>query len=404
MEERPDRIDVLGKRTERLWAFRGRLLDPDEDPVLKQITADAASDLHMTASAVSLVLERLQYFRAATGLDSMTQISRSTDRDMSICQYVVRDGVSVMVTDTTADERVPGDMVKRGIRAYLGHPLHVGGEVVGALCVFGETPREFSAGERDVLLRHAGRADLRLAELSAEQRGALGAETLLRAATRPVFQELRNALWQLTMSIDEIRIAAVEAQRLSALINAGVLHTDGHAVDLGELGGATEAAAHIHMLVDEAQVSSQRLQTGLFALEAAAQRKGFTADLKLIISSAQKLADHYLKLVGGLDAVGMESAVVDASPGAATTQIATALAVLAEALLTAHVIDGKIVATVDVRDDRVVLRLTSRLQPALVASTSKHLRDLIGTSAASIGVDGSTLCLSFAPGHEDGVE
>src|ERR1700710_1736297 len=124
----PDRIDVLGKRPERLAAFRGRLLDPDEDPVLKQITADAATDLHMTASAVSLVLERLQYFRAATGLDSMTRITRSTDRDMSICQYVVRDGAPVTTTDTSKDERGPGDMVKRGVRAYLGQPLHVGGE------------------------------------------------------------------------------------------------------------------------------------------------------------------------------------------------------------------------------------------------------------------------------------
>src|ERR1700753_2023650 len=123
----PDRIDVLGKRPERLAAFRGRLLDPDEDPVLKQITADAASDLQMTASAVSLVLERLQYFRAATGLDHLTQVTRSTDRDMSICQYVVRDGAAVMVAATTKDDRVPGDMVKRGVRAYLGLPLHVGG-------------------------------------------------------------------------------------------------------------------------------------------------------------------------------------------------------------------------------------------------------------------------------------
>jgi hypothetical protein len=334
----------------------------------------------------------------------MSLLARSTDRDMSICQYVVRDGAAVMVTDTSKDERVPGDLVKRGVRAYLGQPLHVGGEVVGALCVFGEAPRQFSESDRDVLARHAGRADLRLAELSAEQRGALGAETLLRAATRPVFQELRNALWQLTMSIDEIRVAAVEAQRLSALINAGVLHTDGHAVDLGELGGATEAAAHIHMLVDEAQLSSQRLQTGLFALEAAAQRKGFTADLKVVISSAQKLADHYLKLVGGLDAAGMQTAVVDASPGAATSQIATALAVLAEALVTAHVTDGKIVATVNRRDDRVVLRLDSRLSPDLVASTSQHLRDLIGTSAGSLGVEGSALCLSFAPGQESEVD
>ena len=369
----PDRIDVPGKRPERLAAFRGRLLDPDEDPVLKQITAEAAADLHMMASAVSLVLERLQYFRAATGLDSMPAITGSTDRDL-----------------------------KRGVRAYLGQPLHVAGEVVGALCVFGDEPREFTGAERATLARHAVRADLRLTELSAEQRGALGAETLLRAATKPVFQELRNALWQLTMSIDEIRVAAGEAQRLSALVNAGVLHTDGHAVDLGELGGATEAAAHIHMLVDEAQLSSQRLQNGLFALEAAAQRKGFTADLKAVISSAQKLADHYLKLVGGLDAQAIEPTIVDASPGAATTQIASALAVLAEALLTAHVLDGKIVAGVDQRADRVVLRLESRLAPAILAATAEHLRELIGSSAtASVGIEGTALCLFFASGRAD---
>jgi putative methionine-R-sulfoxide reductase with GAF domain len=382
----PERLDLLEGRVLRHPGVRGRLLDPDEDPILKAIAVEAASELRARSASVSLLYEKKQLLKGAfPGSEE-----RLVDRDRGMCQLVVRDRCTVEINDTATDPRPLPDGL-RALGAYLGQPLHVEGEVVGALGVCDPTPRSFSDAEKAALAKLAERAEWRLAELSAEQRGAVGAEELLRAATRPVFQDLRNALWQLTMSIDEIREAAHEAQGLATLVSG----SEKLAFDIGN---AAEAAAHIRMLVDEAQSSMQRIEHGLFALEQAAQKKGQSCNLVSVMASAQRLAGHYLKLIGGMESRALTPEIVDASPGAATTQIATALAILAEALIAAHETNGKLVATTE-RGERIVLRLSSQLAPQAVTNAVDHLRELLGASATAIvGAEGASLTLSFAHG------
>jgi GAF domain len=390
----PERVDVLEGRALQHPGLRGRLLDPDEDPVLQRLAAEAASGLGAPSATVSLLFERKQLLKGAfnPGVEE-----RLRDRDQGMCQYVVRDRATVEFSDTKTDPRPLPDAL-RSTGSYLGQPLHVDGEVVGALCVFDPRPRSFTALERAALAKLAERVDLRLAELSAEQRGAVGAEELLRAATRPVFQELRNALWQLTMSIDEIRESAHDAQRLAAMVSSGGL---GDKLSF-DIGNAAEAAAHIRMLADEAHGSAARIEHGLFALEAAAQRKGLSSNLVAVLSSAQRLADHYLKLIGGLEARAVMPEIIGASPGAATTQIATALAILAEALIAAHEVHGKLVASTLASGERIALRLTSQLTAEQVAKAAEHLRVLLGASAtAVVAGEGSTLTLSFTRGSAE---
>jgi len=88
-----DRIDVLGQRPERLTVFRGRVLESADDLVLDAIAAEAAAELKAPACLVSLVLDRLQIFRASVGLaGSGPSITRpiATSRSVSTWSAIAR--------------------------------------------------------------------------------------------------------------------------------------------------------------------------------------------------------------------------------------------------------------------------------------------------------------------------
>lgn len=389
----PDRIDILGSRPERAAAFRGRVLDSPDDPVLDGIAAEAASELKAPTCLVSLVLDRLQIFRASSGLAGLLALDRATDRDLSICQYVVRDRAMVAVADTHTDPRVPGLTARNpDLGAYLGAPVQIGGEVVGSLCIIDRAPRQFDAGERATLTRHAERVSARLEELAATRRGSDGAAALLRAATRPTFQDLRNALWQLSLSLDQIRIAAAEAQRLSALLGAKVILPDGAAADLSSLSGAGQAVRELQSLADGAQEALQRTQEGVLALEAASQREGSSADLAVAAEAAARLAGHYTRLVHGVGGLPLPSTLVQAPPGTAILSIAMALSTVSQALLDAGRA-GPLQLSCAARGDRMVLRIAGA-EP-VAERVAPELRRLAGAGVVAVEIEGGALCLFY---------
>ena len=388
----PDRIDVLGSRPERLAAFRGRVLDSADDPILDGIAAEAAAELKAPACLVSLILDRLQIFRASAGLSGQRTIDRATDRALSLCQYVVRDREMVAVDNTHTDPRVPGLSARNpDVGAYLGAPVQVAGEVVGSLCVIDRSPRKFDAGERAALTRHAQRVSTRLEELAAMRRGSEDAASLLRAATRPTFQDLRNALWQLSLSLDQIRVASVEAQRLSSLVGAQVILPDGSVADLSALTGAAQAVRDLQTLSDGAQEALQRTQDGVLALEAASQRQGSSTDLAVAAEAAARLAGHYTRLVLGVRGLPLASTLVEAPPGAAILQIATALSTVSQALLDAGRA-GPLQLSCATQGDRVVLRIAGAA--AVVEQAAGELRRLAGAGVA-VEIEDDLLCLVY---------
>ena len=121
--ELEDSIDALGHRPDRHRAFTSGLLAEAEDEILQSIVEEASRDLSMPIALVNLVLEEIQYFKAHYGLPPELAASRGTARDVSFCQFVVRDGVLFEVTDAKEDLRVPQHLVKNfNIQSYLGVP------------------------------------------------------------------------------------------------------------------------------------------------------------------------------------------------------------------------------------------------------------------------------------------
>lgn len=193
MSEFKDSIDALGSRPDRHGAFTGELLARAEDDVLQSIVEEAARNLSMPIALVNLVLQEIQFFKAHYGLPLDLAAAQGTKRDVSFCQFVVRDGQPFEVTNAEQDIRVPQHLVKHhGIRSYLGMPIQVNDVIVGSLCVIDTKPREFSKEERQTLKKLSDLVNARLIELGKRQEH-LSAFLVGQAAT-PALTELRQAL------------------------------------------------------------------------------------------------------------------------------------------------------------------------------------------------------------------
>jgi signal transduction protein with GAF and PtsI domain len=151
----------------RLAKFSGPILQLDADGELEDCVKEASTRADSPLALVTFVMSKIQLFRAAVGLPPELDASRATSRCDSFCQFVVESDEPFIVTDAKNDARVPQTMVERyGIMAYLGVPIHVGGQPLGSLCVADATPRTWSPGLVDELAVIAARVSARLEEMS----------------------------------------------------------------------------------------------------------------------------------------------------------------------------------------------------------------------------------------------
>lgn len=130
--------------TERLAALeRYRLLDSPEEQVFDDIAALAAALIDVPVALVSLVDRDRQWFKAHHGLDL-----QETSRTESFCAWAVYDNATLVVEDTSKDDRFVGNPLtegEQGIRFYAGVPLRTADDLVlGTLCVIDTVPRELS--------------------------------------------------------------------------------------------------------------------------------------------------------------------------------------------------------------------------------------------------------------------
>lgn len=191
--ELKDSIDALGYQPKRHSVFTKDLLAEAEDEILQTIVQEAAEGLSTPIALVNLVLEEIQFFKAHYGLPLPLEISRGTERDVSFCQFVVRDGTSFEVTNAKEDPRVPQHLVKNfDIQSYLGIPIEVDNLIVGSLCVIDTKPREFSKEDYESLQTLAERVNIRLTEISKGRKATYA--SMLNDAATPALAELGELL------------------------------------------------------------------------------------------------------------------------------------------------------------------------------------------------------------------
>ena len=294
-----DRFDALGKRPERNSAFTEGMLAEAEDTELQTIVNDAAGGLSAPIALVTLVLERIQFFKAHYGLPKDLSVSRATERDVSFCQFVVRGGEPFEVENAEEDERVPQHLVKRyGIKAYLGIPVKVNKVVTGSLCVIDTKARTFSGDERQKLTELAELVSQRLEALSAQRTNPR--LLLAQRAVSPSFTELRESLELVRNSAAEGRIASLTLKSLIRLIR---YTQKGGEASLGaverELENACLALEDLDNAVIEIGMGTEDAEDCVSALERVLQQDTSTARLSDVLNAAQDLSRSNCRDVGG---------------------------------------------------------------------------------------------------------
>lgn len=135
----------------RLAALRRYdILDTPPEQEFEDIVALVKSVFHMPFAAINLIDSSRQWSKAMAGID-ISECKRSD----AFCDHTIRSLEPLAVGDASRDPRFalnPFVTPEDGIRSYLGVPLtSPDGYNIGALCVFGTEPRDFSAAEVDVL-------------------------------------------------------------------------------------------------------------------------------------------------------------------------------------------------------------------------------------------------------------
>lgn len=371
------RIEALRWRHPGLSQLRGAVLAHDVDPELQVLSTETAKELATPMAAVSLVLERVQFLRGYHGLPPDLEASRATDRDMSFCQFVVRDGGIFEVNDAQNDLRVPHEMVDRyGVASYLGAPLRLGGAVVGAMCVADTKPRLFTVRERAVLLRAAEAASTRLATLAMRPRDL--ERTLHDRTVRPAFGEMRNRLQPMLGNLTMMQIALTELAAVHRLQHHAA--TTGDTASLALITRADEMLADLQGYIDEMSRDAGGIHRAVVALERASLVSATSCSVKEVLEAATTLALHRTKLIGEVWVTGDQSARLTAPRSVAVSAVATALSALADALFSAKAAGGISLHALQV-ESCIVIEMGAALNASVLEQIATQLRVFLGESS-----------------------
>jgi hypothetical protein len=313
MDKLVDSIDALGPRPDRHLAFTGELLAEAEDEVLQSIVEQAARDLSTPIALVSLVLDEIQFFKAHYGPPSDLTAAQGTERDVSFCQFVVRDGQPFEVTNAEQDARVPQHLVKRyGIRSYLGIPVVANNVIVGSFCVIDTQPREFSKEQRQILQKLADLVNRRLATLS--KRHEQLRSSLVGQAAVPALAELRETLTpiQTGAAAGRMTIAALASFLRLMEHTASGEHTPPEHLKR-TLKAAQEALGNCENSFYDIEASASDAEDARLALEHVLMQSSSTR-LSEVAVSGRELARQNVTPIGGVSLPDLPYDPVIAAP------------------------------------------------------------------------------------------
>ncbi|WP_374009035.1 hypothetical protein [Leifsonia sp. LS-T14] len=145
--DRTVRTDDGADRVEAI--HRLRLNSRDGDPRLDDIVCTAKRTLGTEIAMFTVLDDRNEWPLVSTG-SAFEQIPI----EQSVCIHTIRSADGMVVPDAAHDERFSGSALvtgPAGLRYYAGYPVEApDGTRIGALCVFGRSPRESADGEADL--------------------------------------------------------------------------------------------------------------------------------------------------------------------------------------------------------------------------------------------------------------
>jgi PAS domain S-box-containing protein len=126
------------------------ILDTEDEIIYDNITKLASEICGTKIALISFLDENRQWFKSRVGLDA-----KETPREISFCQYSVRQEELFIVEDTFLDNRFTQNPLVQGfpfIRFYAGAPLKTPeGKQVGTICVIDEKPMALTEPQKEAL-------------------------------------------------------------------------------------------------------------------------------------------------------------------------------------------------------------------------------------------------------------
>ncbi|HEU4883059.1 MAG TPA: ATP-binding protein [Longimicrobium sp.] len=171
----------------RLAAVREtRLLDAAAEAPFDRLTRLAVRLLNVPATFLSLVDEERDFYLAATGFGEPLASAREL-AGRTFCHFTVAGATPehpLVIPDTGADpvyNTVP-TVQTLGVAAYVGVPLMIDGQAVGAFCAIDTAPHPWTEAEVEVLRELAASAQREMELRRALSRARAAAERLERTA------------------------------------------------------------------------------------------------------------------------------------------------------------------------------------------------------------------------------
>ena len=149
-----DELSATLRRPERLAALeRSGQLDSPPEEAFDTATRLATRMMRAPISLVSLIDDKRQFFKSERGLPEPWTSQRQTPLSHSFCQHLLGPGRPLVIEDSRSSPRLAQHRAasELGIVAYVGVPLTIEGERIGAFCVADRKRRRWSARDLAVL-------------------------------------------------------------------------------------------------------------------------------------------------------------------------------------------------------------------------------------------------------------
>ncbi|MEP7242691.1 MAG: GAF domain-containing sensor histidine kinase [Gammaproteobacteria bacterium] len=248
----PARVDIdasIGDEA-RLEAVRAsERWRTDSAAAWDTLTNLAVRILDVPASFVSIVMRDHDAYASQCGLPAALGIPPKLS-GQTLCHFTLALDEMLVIGDTNINARtreVP-TVASMGVRAYVGVPLHVDGEVIGSFCVVDIVPRTWGREELDTIAQLASSAERELtlrkslAEGEAQAARARHLAQQREAMLATVLHDLRTPLQvvQLTALLMKKQSSAVDQVLVDRLLQAegSLRHLTNSLAVNGDLGEA----------------------------------------------------------------------------------------------------------------------------------------------------------------------
>ena len=191
------------------------LLDSETEEAFDRLTRLAVRLVRVPAAFVSLVDEARDFYKSACGFGEPLATARELTGP-TFCHHAVQRTAPLVIPDTAADPvwRTMPTVQTLGVAAYVGVPLVVNGQTIGAFCAIDMRPHAWTTDEIDVLTELAASAqrevELRVLVSTAQRTAARLEEQRVALAT--AYEQLQEQQADLEVSSQQLQEQQAELE------------------------------------------------------------------------------------------------------------------------------------------------------------------------------------------------